>query len=251
MEIPVPGGQIRHALHDVAAVVRRPLQVRQHVRPHEAQLHGPLPRLRFPDAPGPQPLPQAVDDLFQGLHLPQGGGVLPAEGRQRQVRDLLHRLRQHPELPPVLRRQLNFPVPQLLPAFQQVHGVISQAFKVPDQHQQLRRPGAVPAGQGPSAQPHQKRAQGVLQAVDALLLPPQLPGRVGVHLRQGLNPPAQVVPGQVRHFQGQLPAPFQGRRRSRQQTGIRFRGGRLLSGQQPQHRPLQQARRRKQRRRTQ
>ena len=129
--------------------------------------------------------------------------------------------------------------------------MISQAFKVPDQHQQLRRPGAVPAGQGPSAQPHQKRAQGVLQAVDALLLPPQLPGRVGVHLRQGLNPPAQVVPGQVRHFQGQLPAPFQGRRRSRQQTGIRLRRGRLLSGQQPQHRPLQQSRRWKQQHRTQ
>ena len=107
----VPVGQPRHAPGNVAAMVRRPLQVRQHVGPHKAQLHGAAPLLHPPDAPGPQLLLQAVDDLLQGLHLRLGGGVLPTEGVQSQVRDLLHGVRQHPQLPAVLGGQGNVLVP--------------------------------------------------------------------------------------------------------------------------------------------
>ena len=232
-------------------MVRRPLQVRQHVGPHKAQLHGAAPLLHPPDAPGPQLLLQAVDDLLQGLHLRLDGGVLPTEGVQSQVRDLLHGIRQHPQLPAVLGRQGNVLIPQLLPAFQQVHGVIPQPLKIADQRQQLRRPGVGPPGQRLAAE-HQECPQHVLHPVDALLLPPQLLCRSRLHLRQSSHAPAQVIPGQGRHVPGQLPAFFQGCRRGRQQPGVQLRPLLpLLTRQQPQHRPLQQSRRRKQQHRTQ
>ena len=120
------------AAGDVGAVVGGALEVREQIGPDEAGLDAAMPLLHPQDVARAHLLLERVDDLLERLDQLGEGDVLPLERAQREVEDLPDGGGEHVVFTRGCGGEGERLAAQLLGGFENVHGMVGNALKVPD-----------------------------------------------------------------------------------------------------------------------
>ncbi len=222
MQVQVVVSGIDHAAGDIGAMVGGAFQIGKQVAPDEAHADAAFALLHALDVAVAQLVAHFVDYLFQGFHIHGHYQVIVHKSLEAVVQNFFHGGGEGGKFPGSLFRHGQLLFPHFFCGFQDIHGMVGNAFEITDHFEEFGGLFTVGLAHAFSAELDEEGAQHVFIMVRQIFISPNAFGQLGGGVIQRTQGIFESTDGYFRHFPDHVAALLQGNRGSGQQTVVQF-----------------------------